>query len=485
MSRITFAGGHFEIIKDLGSGVSGLVKMGLNTKGESFALKLISPDLVAREKLLLEVEIMKTIDHPHVAKLFDFQEAAVYQHNTCHMLVIELVHGGELTDYLQYAGHFDDTLARTYFHQLMSALEACHALNIFHRDVKPANVLLTNRFQLKLVDWGYSAQTTNPGALLMSQVGTIDHAAPEIFQQTPSYAGASADIWSAACLLFELLCALTPFTKATVEDGYFRAISQNNYIQFWKWHMRFAPHMKDNEAARNFLDKLFVPDPSQRLTLPQMKEESWFNLPTLSSEQLYDVMSGRKVLVQECKRKEREEVQHEAIQRETESKDAVYRTGNAIQFNSLKAETAQEVTFRSNLGQNILYSSLPPDVFVHAIHRFCLSLDAAASCEAAAATSDSSPQAKHLRLMLPGETVEIEDEDISFQTAPSRVDVMLYAHTLFVSETVSISAVDFVFNKGNKFIFQKFFRALLDCNIGADKSVRVEFLELGDSVEMF
>lgn len=478
-------GGRFAILKDLGSGISGDVKLGVDvSSGQTFALKLINRaklNAVAMKNLIREIEIMKVIDHPNILKLHGVESDIVHGSLTYAVLVLELAEGGELFDYLMYSGYFDDRVARSYFRQLVLALEACHALNIFHRDIKPENILLNNHFQLKLADFGLSNYTVRPDALLQTSCGSVTYMAPELVQQQP-YHGASTDVWSAACVLFIMLCGGPPFVLAsTVDmvyadqafpaDWWFNAICLNRYDRFWAAHLRTFPQMKDNLAAQAFLNKLLRAAPAERLTVLQMKDEPWLNLPVLSDLELYHTMAARKVDVDNRKKVEKEAARLEAIRQTAVDSRKVKRSA---------AAPPKDTTFQSSSGHSVIYSSLPEELFVAAIHRHCLALDEAATCESGVSGSAE----KRLRFTLPGETIVIPEDDICFQTPSTALDIVLHVHTLEASESEDITAVEFVFLKGNKFMFQKFFRSLLDCQIGADKRVCDEFLVLEDSIGM-
>jgi 5'-AMP-activated protein kinase, catalytic alpha subunit len=83
-----------------------------------------------------QVVIMKTVAHPNVLGLLAFDMELEFERKPVAVLVLELAEGGELFDYLMYSGYFQESIARTYFHQLVSALQTCHANNIYHRDIK-------------------------------------------------------------------------------------------------------------------------------------------------------------------------------------------------------------------------------------------------------------------------------------------------------------------------------------------------------------
>ena len=103
------------------------------------ALKIIDKTKLRRrtlEALEREVEIMKVIRHPNVLRLKAVAMDTTIENKTVAVLVLEIAEGGELFEYLMQTKHFEEVLARTYFKQLVSALQCCHQQNIFHRDIK-------------------------------------------------------------------------------------------------------------------------------------------------------------------------------------------------------------------------------------------------------------------------------------------------------------------------------------------------------------
>jgi serine/threonine protein kinase len=95
-----------------------------------------------RRQVQREIEAMTRIDHEHVLKLYHVNWDAVYPSRSGKnvdvvMIVLELGSGGELFDFLSYTGCFEESIARSYFHQLVSGVMRCHESGIAHRDLKP------------------------------------------------------------------------------------------------------------------------------------------------------------------------------------------------------------------------------------------------------------------------------------------------------------------------------------------------------------
>ena len=132
-------------------------------------------------------------------------------------LVTSFAAGGELVGWLEQqvtapgSAGYTETLCAKIVYDLLQALRHCHALGIVHRDVKPANLLLSSSdfgANLKLADWGLAARWAEGGPALAGVCGTLDYSSPEMLNG--SYTNAT-DLWSAGVLLFSLLSGRSPF----------------------------------------------------------------------------------------------------------------------------------------------------------------------------------------------------------------------------------------------------------------------------------
>lgn len=140
------------------------MKLGYSKKdGKYYAVKVIRrTNIVANEKAIKnEVGIMRNLKHPNLVNLMDFMEKEEYcktNGSTFHVMsvVLELATGGELFEYVANTGRFNEVVSRTYFHQMLDALEYLHENNVAHRDIKPENLLFDEDFRLKLADFGFS-----------------------------------------------------------------------------------------------------------------------------------------------------------------------------------------------------------------------------------------------------------------------------------------------------------------------------------------
>jgi serine/threonine protein kinase len=174
--------GPYEVRRTLGAGMQAKVVLAKNLDtGEYVALKVVdraSLSLRYQEQINREIVALRTVNHQHVLKLRDLiYEARLPASDPALsreaiVLVLDLCTGGELFDLMLYTGGFSEKIARTYFMQLAGALSACHSAGVYHRDLKPQNILLDSRFQLKVADFGLSALHSAGSDLCYTYCGT-------------------------------------------------------------------------------------------------------------------------------------------------------------------------------------------------------------------------------------------------------------------------------------------------------------------------
>ncbi len=177
-----------------------------------------------------EIEALKNIRHQNVMKLYAYNLNAQYPTATgdaakddTHgkakgssssseqkyidtiLLVLEYAPGGELFDILYYTSALKEVVARTYFKQIINGLEACHNANVVHRDLKPQNLLLDSKFNLKITDFGLSKiiQSDADAIMKTTYVGTRGYQAPELLLNQKY--DLKCDVFSVGVILFILM----------------------------------------------------------------------------------------------------------------------------------------------------------------------------------------------------------------------------------------------------------------------------------------
>ncbi|KAE9041145.1 hypothetical protein PR003_g5994 [Phytophthora rubi] len=304
---------QFQVLQTLGSGLQGKVKLGVDTvTHQRVALKIIDMAKLHRKAMInvyREVEAMSRVSHANVLRLLSVHDDVPYpkkdgSSKQVIVIVLELATGGELFDFMMYTGCFSENIARAYFQQLVAGLEACHEQGVYHRDVKPENLLLDESFALKIADFGLSGlREESDGAVaeLYTQCGTRGYMSPEVLSCLP-YEGEPADVWSAGVVLFIMLAGFPPFQIATNQDWWFRACAAKQHEAFWAAHARSATF---SPGAMSLMTRIFNVKPQERITLAEIKTHPWFKENAVPPEELRAELLSRKLQVEEEKREEK------------------------------------------------------------------------------------------------------------------------------------------------------------------------------------
>jgi serine/threonine protein kinase len=198
----------YTVGKLLGRGASADVYLVVDEKtGARLACKCIlkaSIQQASGNKMLMrEILALKALSHPQVVHLTAVSETDQY-----YCVIMELCEGGTLEQQIALKKSLDESVCRTIFQQILSALEFCHSKNVAHRDLKPSNILITIFPNIKITDFGLAALSTNQ-ELMSTVCGTIAFLAPEVLQGP--YDGLAADIWSSGVLLYTMLTGKLPW----------------------------------------------------------------------------------------------------------------------------------------------------------------------------------------------------------------------------------------------------------------------------------
>ncbi|XP_017142260.2 mucin-5AC isoform X5 [Drosophila miranda] len=254
---------RFDIIKKLGQGTYGKVQLGINKEtGQEVAIKTIKKCKIEAEADLVrirrEVQIMSSVHHPNIIHIYE-----VFENREKMVLVMEFAAGGELYDYLSERKVLNEEEARRIFRQVATAVYYCHKHKICHRDLKLENILLDEKGNAKIADFGLS-NVFDAGRLLGTFCGSPLYASPEIVEGTP-YQGPEVDCWSLGVLLYTLVYGSMPFDGSNFKR-LVKQISQGDY---------YEPR-KPSRASTLIRDMLTV-CPRKRATIEQICAHWWVN----------------------------------------------------------------------------------------------------------------------------------------------------------------------------------------------------------------
>ncbi|MCK6477554.1 MAG: WD40 repeat domain-containing serine/threonine protein kinase [Phycisphaerales bacterium] len=227
--------GPFKIDRELGRGGMGEVYLAHDTRlDRPVAIKALpghlaeDPERLARFQR--EAKVLASLNHPNIGAIYGLEESGSRQY-----LVLEFIDGETLSDRL-VSGPIPVDEAIAIAKQIGEALEAAHEKGVIHRDLKPGNVMVTERGQVKVLDFGLARTAdgapsstglaggpnsptmpvnspTIPGAIM----GTAGYMSPEQARGKP--VDKRSDIFAFGCVLFEMLAGVGPFQGETVTDS--------------------------------------------------------------------------------------------------------------------------------------------------------------------------------------------------------------------------------------------------------------------------
>src|SRR4051812_40006231 len=183
--------------------------------GRKVALKLLAPELAEnpsfRERFVRESRLAASIDHPNVIPIYEAGEAEGQ-----YFIAMRYVDGVDLKQVIRSSGALGVERALFYIQQIAGALDAAHARDLVHRDVKPGNVLVAaGTDHCYLTDFGLTkAMSSNTGFTATGQfVGTTDYCPPEQIEGKPL--DRRTDVYSLGCVFFECMTGHPPFRRDT------------------------------------------------------------------------------------------------------------------------------------------------------------------------------------------------------------------------------------------------------------------------------
>ncbi|KAM9500141.1 death-associated protein kinase 3 [Clarias gariepinus] len=265
----------YEMGEELGSGQFAIVrKCREKSTDAEYAAKFIkkrrlssSRRGVSREEIEREVNILREIQHSNIITLHD-----IFENKTDVILILELVSGGELFDFLAEKESLSEEEATQFLKQILDGVHYLHSKHIAHFDLKPENIMLLDKNvpspRIKLIDFGIAHQIKE-GNEFKNIFGTPEFVAPEIVNYEPL--GLEADMWSIGVITYILLSGASPFLGETKQET-LTNISAVNYDFDEEYFSNTS------ELAKDFIRRLLVKDPKKRMTIQDSLEHPWIKV---------------------------------------------------------------------------------------------------------------------------------------------------------------------------------------------------------------
>ncbi|KAI0646374.1 Pkinase-domain-containing protein [Trametes meyenii] len=265
---------HYLLTEVLGQGAYGVVFRGVDqspgagssrSQPKDVAVKIMEKaDPESRRWKYQQREVanhLEVADHPGVVSVLGAYECDYFIY-----IILEYCEGGDLfnpmIDRLEYCR--DDDAIKAVFLQIVEAVEYCHEHGIYHRDLKPDNILtIDDGDSIRIGDFGLSTTAKVSDTFCC---GSTNYMSPECFGEDYDYhpySTEAADVWSLGVILTNLIVGRNPWEQATLSDnGYFNYLTRPGYLR---------EILPISEGTAWILEGIFTTDPGVRITLPQLR----------------------------------------------------------------------------------------------------------------------------------------------------------------------------------------------------------------------
>lgn len=199
---------RYEILEVVGAGGMSIVyKAKCHRLNRNVAIKVLKPEFSNDRnfvtKFRIEAQASAGLTHPNIVNVFD-----VYDDEEINFIVMELVEGITLKEFIAQNGRLPMDRAIDFAIQIASGLEAAHENHIIHRDIKPQNIIVSRNGNLKVTDFGIAKAATST-TLTSGAMGSVHYISPE--QARGGYSDERSDIYSLGITMYEMVTGRVPF----------------------------------------------------------------------------------------------------------------------------------------------------------------------------------------------------------------------------------------------------------------------------------
>ncbi|CAH2102855.1 unnamed protein product [Euphydryas editha] len=257
---------NYATLKQIGKGAYGCVKMAYRRADRLLCVaKFILKEKVGAafwsdapdgRRVPLELSLLLMLNHPNIVRVIDWFENDKY----FQMVMEKHGAGMDLFEFIERRPRLDEPLLSYIFRQIGQAVEYLHSLSILHRDIKDENVIIDNKFHVKLIDFG-SATFMSRDTLFSTFYGTTEYCSPEVLAGN-KYAGPELEMWSMGITLYVLTFFVNPFSD--IEDTIQGPLTFPQVV---------------SEELEQLLRWMLCKDPLARCTVPQLMAHAWMRQP--------------------------------------------------------------------------------------------------------------------------------------------------------------------------------------------------------------
>ena len=248
--------GKYKVIGEIAKGGMGVVYKAVHPSLKRYVVikKMTSRgNATNAERFKKEAQILLDLQSPYIVHLFDYFTEGSYRY-----MVEELVDGAALDKLIQKQTNLPPQIAMLFLQDACFALKYAHSKDIVHRDIKPGNILISKRGEIKLADFGIASDVSEGDGITESGValGTPAYMPPEQFEDS-SRVDCRADIYALGIMLYEMVTGTKPY-PGTFSMETLKVIKKGKYIQ---------PRKIDRSIPKNIsrlIRKMINPSPKRR-----------------------------------------------------------------------------------------------------------------------------------------------------------------------------------------------------------------------------
>ena len=199
---------RYEILEQIGSGgMSDVYKAKCHKLNRLVAIKVLKDEFCANAGFVasfkMEAQAAAGLSHPNIVNVFD-----VVDQDELHYIVMELIEGITLKNYIAKKGKLDNKEAIGIAIQIAQGMMAAHESHIIHRDIKPQNIIISMDGKAKVADFGIAKAVSMQGKN-SDAIGSVQYISPE--QASGSISDVRSDIYSFGITLYEMVTGTVPF----------------------------------------------------------------------------------------------------------------------------------------------------------------------------------------------------------------------------------------------------------------------------------